>query len=193
MTFPPDEFDLVDPAGGRRGAHRARSSPVGLVVVLVLLAVGVVAAVLVGLLAAGGDEPVASPGVATDAPVATALPTAAATTGAPEATVTAGEPGLPLGVADRAVPVGVLNATTTGGLAGRVTGELREAGWTVVSAGNYAGADDPPTSVLYAAERLEDTARALAAELGGAEVRLDPAAAGDGLVVVLGEDYTGLD
>ncbi len=201
-TFPPDEFDVDDPGTGRRGAHRARPNPLVAVVPLVLVTVAVVAIIVgamtllggsstppAGVPDAGADVPAQSE---TESPVETPAPGASEPEPSDEATEPAApsEPAEPEPTVDQSLPVTVLNGTTTSGLAAAAAEELRAAGYAVVSTDNFREGDPPPTTVYYSAEEASATAAAIAEELGTGQTELDPSR-GEGVVVVLGEDYAG--
>jgi hypothetical protein len=175
--YPPDEFD-IDRSDAPRGSHRrARSTwstlwPYG----LVLAVSGALAFTLVGYVWQDGEP--APSAQASGAPV-TDGPTVAPTATAPQE-----EP-------DLSAPVVVLNATSVQGLAGEVAAALRDAGWTEVRTGNYTGADLAATTVRYGSPDLEASARAVAAELGIAEVELAADDPTEGIDVVLEPDYEG--
>ncbi|HZI97607.1 MAG TPA: LytR C-terminal domain-containing protein [Actinomycetales bacterium] len=194
-TYPPDEFDVDDSGTGRRGAHRAKPNPLVAVVPLVLVTVAVVA-VLVGtmtLLGGPGDAPTSGDDPAASDPAASepaasepAEPTASETTAPPSETTT--EPAEPEPTVDQSLPVTVLNGVGVAGLAGDTADLLTGAGFNVVGTDNFTGGEAPPTTVFYASEEQSATADAIVGELGVGVTELDPAM-GEGLTVVLGEDY----
>lgn len=61
----------------------------------------------------------------------------------------------------------VLNQTRVSGLANRVSNGLRDAGWTVVSLGNFRGA--VPETTVYYPPGQEDAAAAVAADVPGGD------------------------
>ena len=164
--YPADEFDGVDRSAGPRGSHRrprsawARYWPY----VLVLAVSAVLAFALVGYV---WDEREPAPS-AQGPGAATATDAAAEGTADPGATPSASPQGEP----DLAAPVSVVNATSVQGLAGEVAERLRDAGWTEVTTGNYAGEDLAASAVRYATPDLEASARAVADELGITTVEL---------------------
>ncbi|HET9829465.1 MAG TPA: LytR C-terminal domain-containing protein [Nocardioidaceae bacterium] len=209
--FAPDEFDRLDLSTGRRGAHRARPTPLvaALPVVLVLV---VVAAVVLGVTTlVGGRDPKSAAIAGFETPSATSTPS---TTGSGEPTskasgTSSGSPSTePTGSGeptDRATdtpsgdstgsqvqqdaPVVVLNGTKTRGLAAKAAQALRDDGWTVSRTDNYRDGQIP-TTVFYATPDLEATADKIARQLGGVHVQ-ENAAIGDSITVVLGNDYSG--
>lgn len=206
--FPPDEFDVVDPTAPR-SPHRApktlaqRLLPFLVAIVLgPLLAYGIVTAVETGSLPGsrgttgtqGPAEtvtPTADPNMGdeddTSAPPEAADEPSDTETEAPEGTEEPAPPADP----DLGTRVMVLNATTASGLAGRARGTLEDAGWTSVATGNYS--DSIAASVVfYTADDdvLEASARAVAEELGIADVELDPDAGSEAITVVLASDFT---
>ena len=191
---PRDEFDR-DRSTGRRGAHRARPSPVLAAVPLLFVTVAVVAVIVGAMTLLGGNDLGAVDTAAQQA--LQEAQDAEATGGAdPEPTDPAppssdppsSDP--PEGAVDTALPVTVLNGTRTSGLATRAAQQLTDAGWQVAGAANYREGDAPPTTVFYADESAAATAAAVAAELGTTATALDPDRADGGLTVVLGEDYS---
>lgn len=91
--------------------------------------------------------------------------------------------------AAEAATVQVLNGTDTSGLAGRVSLELEQAGFTIIPAGNAAAAGVPKT-VVYDVTNKPRTAQRLARQLGASVQQGAPpgeTVAAD-LVVVLGQD-----
>jgi LCP family protein required for cell wall assembly len=91
--------------------------------------------------------------------------------------------------ASEAATVQVLNGTAVGGLAGRVSGELERAGFTLIAPGN-APAGDIPQTVVYDLTGKPRTSRRLASQLGaqlrqGAPEGVTSAA---DIVVVVGQD-----
>jgi LCP family protein required for cell wall assembly len=95
--------------------------------------------------------------------------------------------------ANEAATVQVLNGTDSGGLAGRVSGELENAGFTLIAPGN-AAATDAPKTIVYDLTGKPRTSRRLARQLG-AELRQGApqgvSSAAD-IVVVLGKDQLGV-
>jgi hypothetical protein len=178
--YPPDEFDAVDRSDAPRGSHRRPRStwstlwPYG----LALAVSGALAFTLVEYV--WQDREPAPSAQGTGAPV-TGAPTAPGATASPS----------PQGEPDLSAPVSVLNATSVRGLAGEVAAELEDAGWTAVVTGNYTGDDLTASTVIYGSPDLEASARAVAEELGIAEVELATGDATDGIDVVLEPDYAG--
>lgn len=196
QPYPPDEFDRIPAVTGRRGAHRARQSPV-LAALPVLLVVLAVVAVVVGattLLGSGppqsaasgpgGDVPASEPTQSTPAPSGTQTP---GVTPSPDQTSAA--PSVSTPAVDRTVSIKVLNATRTTGLAGKGAALLKDAGWTVSGTDNYRDGA-VPTTVFYATDDLAPTAQAVAGDLGTDRVELDADLA-DPITVVLGSDFSG--
>jgi len=91
--------------------------------------------------------------------------------------------------ASEAATVQVLNGTAVSGLAGRVSGELERAGFTLIAPGN-APATDLPKTIVYDLTGKPRTSRRLAQQLG-AERRQgapDGVASTADIVVVVGQD-----
>jgi len=203
-SFPPDEFDVVDPTAPR-SPHRApktraqRLVPFLVVIILgPLLAYVVVTAVSTGELpgrtpaaeATGGTvTPSVDPDLDDDL---TESPDETPDSEDPEASETQTETEEPEPVdPDPATRVVILNSAGINGLAGRAQGILRDAGWTNVSTGNHSG-DLPGSTVFYAEddEVLLASAEAVAEELGIDRVELDPDEAGEAITVILESDLT---
>lgn len=195
QPYPPDEFDRVPAVTGRRGAHRARQSPVLAALPVLLVALAVVAVVigattLLGsgppqsaATGSGGDVPVSEPTESSAAPTGTQTPSA---TSSPDETAT---PSVTTPAVDRAVEIKVLNATRTTGLAGKGAAQLKDAGWNVSGTDNYRDGT-VPTTVFYATDDLVATAQAVAGDLGTDRTELDADLA-DPITVVLGSDFSG--
>jgi LytR cell envelope-related transcriptional attenuator len=202
QRYPPDEFDRAMRSGGRRGAHRPRQRWfAGVVPVLFVLAA--VTAVAIGTTTLLSSRPPQSAATADDGtsigPEATGPEPTSPETAAPPASAgswTSGpsdtgttSPGSQQEQVDRQAPVRVVNGTPTAGLARRGAELLLDAGWDVSGTGNYQG-ETIPTTVFYGRPSLLATARAVAADLGGAQVELDPGFT-ESLTVVLGADFDG--
>jgi LCP family protein required for cell wall assembly len=96
------------------------------------------------------------------------------------------------GVDPASVRIRVLNASGTPGAAAAAGAELREAGWNVVGLGDAQASGARATRIRYGSSPLaEQRAKALAAALPGAELRLDPAA-GSVLQLEVGADWSGV-
>lgn len=87
---------------------------------------------------------------------------------------------------DTSAPVEVYNASSVGGLAGRVSGALSSGGFTVAGSGNWQGFSVSGSAVYYS--QNETTAQAVAAELA---LPLVYEARVPGVAVVLSSDYAG--
>lgn len=193
-TFPPDEFDVEDPGTGRRGAHRAKPNPLVAVVPLVLVTVAVAAIIVGAMTMLGGTQTPSAgvPGADVEVPSQSATgavpPAEPGPSQAPSESVPPTPPAEPEPTLDLSVPVSVLNGTSTSGLAAAATEALTAAGYNVVSTDNFDG-EPPPTTVYYSTDDAVGTAEAIAAELGAGQTELDDSR-GEGVVVVLGDDYT---
>ena len=189
-SYPADEFDAVDRSAGPRGAHRRpRSTWARLWPYVLVLALS--AALAVALVGYVWDEREPAPSAQGSGPAGGA-PAGEAAAGAVDPGATASPS--PQGEPDLAAPVSVVNATSVQGLAAEVAQRLRDAGWTEVSTGNYAGEGLATSTVRYGAPELEASARAVADELGITAV--EAAEAGDdvaieGIEVVLEGDFRG--
>jgi hypothetical protein len=189
-----DERLVVPLEASRRGAHRARTSP--LLAALPLLVVVLVVAAVIGVayalfLKPSGDtsatDPLTtsptSPG-ATSAPSSTAQPTATSSKSSSASGSSASSK--PAATVDKTTAVTVYNGTTIPGLAGRVTTALKGQGFSgaAVNKNAWRGSTAGETTVFYAKEGQSATAAAIAKALGG-KARLSTSdAANDGIVVV---------
>lgn len=195
--YPEDEFDAISP-DAPTGVHRAPRSAWSkwwpfLVVVLVVpvLAYGVVEYLsrTDNLPAAGptqGQEQPQEPGP--DEGVDPADPGTGEGDGLGEDPAATEEPPPPAPEPVLTTPVSVLNGARINGLAGRVSEQLRTAGFTSVSPGD-AGDVVPATSTIYiSSEDLRATAELVSTTIGVTEIVVSPPDAGGGLTVVLVSD-----
>ena len=195
--YPEDEFDIAARDRGPKGVLRQAESAFRrlLPFLIVIVAAPLLAWGILSLLNEDGDGgPVASP----SAPATTASATASAPATAsptPEATATATptpEPSpTPTEAAEQVAldaPVAVLNGAGIAGIAGRTADRLTEAGFTAVTAGNYASAQPTNTTIYYNNAELAPTAQAIGVELG-IDLMVELASATDSLVVVLRGDF----
>jgi hypothetical protein len=199
--YPEDEFDAEPAQDVPIGVHRAPRSwwskwwPF----VAVLVAVPTLTVVFVVWASSwdgelpgfgGTDEPVAS-APSTSAPVEDP----AASEGTEEAPVEepateeppVEEPAPP--VADLTTAVRVLNAANISGLAASAQGDLEDAGFTDVTAGNGNAGGSTATTVFYANADLAATAQQVAATLGVTNVVESADVAPEGVVVLLLRDW----
>lgn len=130
------------------------------------------------------SEPVASEAEAPESPEPSATEPETASE-SPEPSATESETAA-ADTGDSSAPVEVYNASSIGGLAGRVSGGLSASGFTVVGSGNWQGFPVPSSAVYYS--QNETTAQAVAAELG---LPLVQDGRVPGVAVVLNADYSG--
>jgi type IV secretory pathway VirB10-like protein len=172
-------------AGSHRGAHRAPAKPqrwigLGLIVVAAIIAL------LVAFSSCSTDDPDQTPipgpvpttTAATTPPATTAPPTTAPATTAPATTrppttapATTAPPTTPPPTTAPAtnvarIPVDVRNGTRTTGLAARAAAQVRAAGWTVASVGNWRSTTVGDTTIFYGSGD-QAVAQRLARELSG--------------------------
>lgn len=197
-----DDRFVVPLEPSRRGAHRARVSPV----VGALPVVAVVAVVAVVILLAWtlfgrstGTSTQAGPAAATSGAVAQPGQPTQPVAAAPEATASASVPAEPTESAavtaeptqavDRTMPIAVMNSSGISGLARRVATTLKGDGWTINGTpGNVTPAR--PTTVYYATAAQKATAQEVLKALGGTyRLRQSATEAAAGITVVLGTDY----
>jgi hypothetical protein len=186
-----DERYVVPLEASRRGAHRARVSPV-MAALPVVAVVGIVVGAIVLVYVLFGKLGGAPDSSTQAAPSAT--PTAGATA-APSATPTAAEPTSASPTVtesvDKTVPVAVYNATGTSGLARKVGNRLVAAGWTLGPVQSWTKGSVTATTVYYGTQEQRATALAVAKSVGHAAVRLSASKAGTGIAVVVAPDYPG--
>lgn len=203
--FARDEFDRVPQSPSRQGVHRATTAP-SRPVLWPVLTVGVLA-LAVGLLAffifpklgfsvpqaatsisqqgaAGGtvpSDPASQPAASTEP--STAPSTEPSASGTPSPSASPSDPAV-----DKTTAVSVYNATTTGGLAGRVAGTVEGGGWPLSTVGNWGGLPQQSSVIFYNSPAQKGNAQALATLLGIANVE-EALDIQQPLVVVLGPGY----
>lgn len=181
--YPADEFDRLAEAGGPIGVHRAprtwwsRLWPY----LLVLALAGGAAYVVVNQMWAQ-DDPPADPD---PIPTFTVDPTPTPT---PSPSVTPSPSPSPEPVVAFDTDVSVLNAAGIGGLAGRQSEVLEDAGFTNVTPGNLSSNLPDVNTVYYEDAELEATAQAVADALGIDTVVNAPPPGGGVIEVVLRTD-----
>ena len=189
-----DERFVVPLEASRRGAHRARVSPVmAALPVAVVIGIVVGAIVLVYWFLGGGQSNVGD-GATTAAGPSTSAPAAPAPSGS-AATDPTDSPSSALapGTVDKSITVDVYNATSpnVSGLARRAANKLIAAGWTAGKVGTWTNGPVTQTTIFYASPDQKATAQALAKALGRGVPRLSPAKAADGIAVVVANDFPG--
>ena len=120
----------------------------------------------------------------------TSTAASSATPGAPATSAATAEPSESASPGPAAVPaVDVLNDSRVTGLAAQAAAQLRAAGWTVATVGNFAGDDVPATTVFFP-EGDETVARQLATALGVTRVIAAPEGlSSSNLTVALAHDW----
>jgi hypothetical protein len=93
-------------------------------------------------------------------------------------------------VAPSSVRLQVRNGTSRSGLARTAADDLRARGFVVTGTSN-ASSSTGQTVVLYGAQRA-DAARTVAAAVPGATLRQDDSVGAAGVVLVVGDDYKGV-
>lgn len=197
-----DDRFVVPLEPSRRGAHRARVSPVVGALPVVAVSAVVLVVILVAWTLFGRSTgtsvqagPVATPtGAVTQPtqatqpaqPAATAQDTASA---AATAAATAPATTTPAQTVDKTLPIAVMNSSGISGLARGVATTLKGGGWTINGTpGNVTPAR--PTTVYYATAAQKATAQAVLDALGGTyRLRRSATEAAAGITVVLGADY----
>ena len=186
-----DERYVVPLEASRRGAHRARVSPIvaALPVVAVLgVVVGAVALVWVFLGSLGGGTDSASTPPASTAAASSTAPGAASS--APASSPTAA-PSSAAGTVDKTIPVAVYNGTSTSGLARKASTRLTAAGWTLGPVQSWTGGPVAVTTVYYRTEAQRASALSIVHTLGHGTAKLSVSKAGAGISAVIGADYPG--
>jgi hypothetical protein len=201
-TKPPAGYDdkfVVPLEPSRRGAHRARVSPVigflpAVAVVTVVLLVVVMAWTLIGKSGGGSSTNATQTAAAGQAQqtgqpapgntVTTPPASGAATTPAPGASTAV------VGGVDKATAVSVLNSTTRTGLARKAATTLTGKGWTAAKfAATPKVAARTTTTVYYPTTAQKAVAEALVADLGVGTARRSTLFGVNAITVVLGSDY----
>jgi len=180
--YPRDEFDKVPETSTRQGVHRerlipARSSGVGLIITVGVLAllVGLAAYFVLPRLGIGAEgnatpaasdtpaaEPSESPSVSpSDSP--SPSPSSSAPSASPSATPSSTPSEL---AADRSQPVVVLNASGISGLGAGISTRIGADGWVTAQVGNWAGTPLQTSIIFYNGEAQRANAEELSALLG---------------------------
>lgn len=187
-----DERYVMPLEASRRGAHRARVSPV-MAVLPIVAVVGIVigAIALVYLFFGGLGGSGSSPEGTASAPATTAPSTTASASASAPAPSTSAQASstAPAGTVDKTITVSVYNGTRTSGLARRAGTKINVAGWTLGTVATWTGAPVTETTVYYGTDSQEATATAVAKALGHGIARLSAAKAGTGITVVVGPDF----
>lgn len=183
-----DERYVMPLEASRRGAHRARVSPVMAVlpiVAVVGIVIGAIALVYLffgGLGGSGSASQATSSVQGTPAVTTSAAPASTSTSAAtPSASASTG------GTVDKTISVSVYNATGVTGLARRYGAKVTAAGWSLGTVASWSTRLSD-TVVYYGTDTQEATAQALVKVVGHGETRLSPAKAGTGISVVIGND-----
>jgi len=203
--FARDEFDRVPQSSSRQGVHRLVASASRPALWPVLLLGGI--ALVVGLFAflflpkLGAVAPAPQAVAVADASKASAAPSAApsqAPTPAPsESNPAAAQPSAsetpsstptPNTALDKTATVAVYNGTTTGGLAARVAGMVKNEGWPLSTVANWGGMPQKTSSVFYRGDAQKANAEALGTLLGISNL-VDSTEFQQPVVVVLGPGY----
>ncbi len=202
-NYPRDEFDRVPENSARHGVHRAslEASSRSLMPIVIFgvaaLCIGLLAFLIVPKIngqdtstkpvagqtnsapASSGQAKASQTGSAASATTAPSATPSAVPTTAPVVTPTPG-PGV-----DKTTPVAIFNATGIGGLAAKYSAAATADGWTVSQTGNWAGAPQAVSSIIYSGTAQEANAEALG-KLLNIPTLLDSAELGVPLAIVLG-------
>lgn len=206
-----DEFDRVPESSSRQGVHRARLEPpkgggLALIVTTGIIALLIGAAayfILPNLGLFDGAEPATDAETAQITAAASEAPTDPATAEATDETSAPVEPSAettassspsasetqePAASVDKTVPVVVLNSTGMAGMAGTAGDRLNGEGWTVSFIGNWGGAPQATSSILYNGEDQLANAQAIGEVLNITEF-IPTAQIQDPLTVVIGPGF----
>jgi hypothetical protein len=187
-----DERFVVPLEASRRGAHRARVSPVMAalpIAVVVGIVVGAIALVYLFLGGGNGDAGSQATTSVEPSPTATTASDAADATSTPSSSETSVS-----GEVDKTITVDVFNGTSpsVSGLARKAANKLTAAGWTTGRIETWTGAPVAQTTVYYGQDSQKASAQSVARTLSSRAVtRFSQTKAGNGLVVVVGNDYSG--
>lgn len=188
----------------RRGAHRARVSPLLGALPFVAVAVVVVGVVLLAWTLFGGGststtaEPAGGVSSAASQPAASGAPAASSPAAEPSASKSAAaqpsktpvKSSAPAATVDKTFKIVVRNSTNTKGLAAGAADKLKARGWTINGIpDNYKPTID--STVVYNDPAQKASALAVARILGIDLVKPDPTLAAKGITVILGPDYAG--
>jgi hypothetical protein len=193
-----DERYVVPLEASRRGAHRARVSPIVAalpVAAVVGIVVGAMALVYVflGGLGHGGDTVTTAQSSSPAASSVSAAPTSSASPADGAGTAGSSSPSPSLdggGPVDKTVSLAVYNGSGVSGLARKAADKLTADGWTVGTTANWAAGSIAETTVYYGADAQKPGALAIVKLLGRGTAKLSAAKAGAaGLAVVVGRDY----
>jgi hypothetical protein len=190
-TKPPsyDDRFVVPLEPSRRGAHRARTSPVASALPVIAVLTTVFAVIVLGWILFGGQL---FGGQGQDTTAAEDQAPSVSESAQPPQEETTSDPvpsenDVP---ADRTASVTVLNSTETSGLARNAVTALEDDGWSNAEFSYDSARSRTTTVVYYADEDQESTAQALVDDLGVGEIEQSPEDADEGIVVILGTDYT---
>lgn len=191
-----DERFVVPLEASRRGAHRARVSPV-----MAVLPVAAVVGIVVGAIAlvylflggggsdAGADATTSVGPSASSAAPSTTAPAAGASSTGPTGPSSAVAPG----TVDKTIQLDVFNGTrpNVSGLGRKAANRLTAAGWTTGKIATWDGPALTQTTVFYGTAEQKASAQAVVKALGRGTVKLSPSRAGTGMSVVVANDYPG--
>jgi LCP family protein required for cell wall assembly len=94
-------------------------------------------------------------------------------------------------IAPSSISVEVLNSTSRSGFAATAAQAMAKLGFRISRTGNSPAGSDPKATVVRYGPGRADSAKTVAASIPGSTLRLDPGF-GNGLQVLLGSDYTGV-
>jgi LytR cell envelope-related transcriptional attenuator len=185
-----DERYVVPLEASRRGAHRARVSPVMAVLPVVAVAGVVVGAIALVYLVFGGLGASSTSSQAVTTPATTSTPTSSAAASSSAAQPTASAGPSDTGTVDKTISVAVYNASGISGQARRAGDKLTGAGWTLGPIQTWTGAETSVTTVYYGSDQQRASALAVVKALGHGTVKLSAARAGTGMTVLIGRDFS---
>lgn len=193
-----DERFVVPLEASRRGAHRARVSPVMTALPVVVVAGIVLGAIFLVYTYFGGlsGSDAGSDATTTVSPTSSSSGTEASSTPTESGSESpTGSSGAAAGEVDKTITVDLYNGTKplVSGLARKVAPKITNAGWTTGRIETWTGTPVTVTTIYYGTSDQKATAQALAKALGRGTVKLSPGKAGGAghVAVVVGNDYPG--
>jgi len=196
-TRPPafDDRFTTPTEASRRGAHRARPKAVsvGLPIIAGVAVVLIVLGFTYTLLNSGKSSSGANVSAADTTSSASATKSAGsgkatATSSAAQTSSAATSTAGGTRAVNRGIDLKVLNSIPVQGLAKKLQTRIEGDGWKVQSTGNSKNRNLVTTKIYYGMSSTKASATALRKDIGYGILVLDSAVAGNGLVVVLGQD-----
>jgi hypothetical protein len=195
-----EEQYVVPLEASRRGAHRARVSPVMAALPVAAVALVVIGAIFVvySLFSGTGDKAPGSDAMASVSPTASASSPVAEQT-QPASSDPGGSPTTSpeaAGEIDKSITIDVFNGTSpsVSGLARKALPKITGAGWRTGQVATWNGSPVTVTTIYYSTAEQKATAQALAKAIGRGSAKMSPGKVPGGektIAVVVGNDYPG--